>query len=205
VVWIDDDVRVNSVAVLGDDRIAVNVTVSPTAVIGRRDVSVWSLPGELRVETATRSLFEIAPPRSLLLRPTAGRLVSRVRPQRDALTVSGSIAFNSFSPDGVFIPATEGATIRFGDAAAPTEFVLPAGQGWKTRGKRATWHSPRRALPQVTLVLDFAKHTFRLAVAGASLAPLASNQVVFEMTLGDETGTSTQTWTAGRRGSLVLR
>jgi len=196
-------VTVNSASPIDDDAFVVHVTVAGAATPGPRDVRVVHDFSGQALETVASGLFEIAPAHSLDVTTTTGRLVAGARPLRGAFSASGAFSFNSFSPDRTFDPAAETARLRFGDPDAPVAIDIAAGS-WRVRRGRATWTSARGAKPSARVVLDFARRTFRIDVARADVTASPSGDVLVELSLGDETGSSLRRWTAGRGGRLSL-
>jgi hypothetical protein len=196
-----DGVTVNAATVV-DGKLVVDVTLAADAAAGPRDVSVTNGTG---VVTTMSSAFQVLPRRSIRLFAQTGRLRTSRRPARDDFSVSGSFAFNGFSPDGTFDPVTESVELRFGDPAAPTVVSIAPDVGWRVRYPRARWRSPRGARPAVSLTLDLDRGTFRFDVRRTDATASPTGQVLAEITLGTETGTSVRTWRPARRGALVLR
>jgi hypothetical protein len=195
---------VNSAEVLAEDLLRVNVTFTPLAPLGLRDVTVTNGSG---IDTVMPASFTVLRPPTIALAARHGRLRVSSKPARGSFHATGTFRFDAASPDGVFLPATETAEIRFGDANAPALVVVPPAIGWKVRGARAEWRTPRRtAGPSVRLVYDLARSTFRLDVTHVDLALPESGDVVVDLTLGDDNGFSLRHWEAPRRGGgLVLK
>jgi hypothetical protein len=197
-----DGVSVDQVVVLADDQVRMTVTIDPAASVGPRDLVLDNGSG---LETTVTGAFAVLPPRSVDLTVTRGRLRGITKAGRTSLTAVGTLDFNDESPDHAFDAATETLQLRIGDPSAPIVLDVPADIGWRIRNGRAEWKSARNAMgPRVHVVLDFTRHTFRVDVKRATFATPPADDVLVELTLGTETGTSVRQWTA-RRGELVLR
>lgn len=195
---------VHSVSVAASGHLRVNVTFELTAALGPRTLSVVNGSG---IATDVTGAFTLLQPPTIDLDAHHGRLRPSSRPERGTFTVSGTFKFDAASPDGVFDPATESGEIRFGDPRAPIVVRVPVALGWRVRGGRAEWRTPRRtAGPSVRLVLDLGRSTFRLDVERVDVAAPGSGDVVVDLTLGNDSGFSIRPWETVRRGGgLVLR
>jgi hypothetical protein len=180
---------VDSWTLLDARHVRLSVALDATATPGRRDVTITNGSG---LATVLPAAFTVLRQRSLDVEVTKGVLRTSRRPGRGRFVASGTIAFNAATPDGRFDPAAEGAQIRFGDPASPIVVSMPPYLGWSVRGTRATWRSPAGPGPRVVLVVDLAKNTFRLSVTRADLRTPVGGEVLVELTLGDETGTTVQ-------------
>jgi hypothetical protein len=195
---------VNSADVLAEDHLRVNVTFDLHATLGLRDVTVTNGSG---IDTVASGAFTLLRPSTIALAARRGRLHPSTKPAHGSFHASGTFRFDVASPDGVFLPATEGAEIRFGDANAPQLVLVPPATGWRVRGGRAEWRTPRRtAGPSVRLAYDLTRSTFRLDVTHIDIAVPASGNVIVDLTLGNDDGFSVRQWSAPRRsGGLVLK
>ena len=118
--------------------------------------------------------------------------------------MSGRFASTDLSHDRKFNPLKERAAIRFGANGSPVVVDVEPRTGWRVNARRATWTSPRGQTGRVRLTLDLKKGTFRLDASGFALGDAPSLDVVFRLTLGDDTGVDVRRWSRGRHG-LALR
>jgi len=191
-----------STELVDDTHLKITLELERQAPVGVRDLEILNGSG---IVTNAPSAITIVPPRPIDLAVVKGRLRPAARGPFATFTASGTFAFNEFSADGVFDPATESAELRFGDPKSPVVIEIPNGAGWRTRRGRLTWHSPKRPGPRVVLTLDLARGTFSVTATHVAFDPAPAADVVVGFALGDDDARSVTTWTASRNGALTLR
>jgi hypothetical protein len=196
-----DGVSVEAFSQVEPTAAKVTVSIPIDAAPGPRDLTVANGTG---LTTVVPAAFTVLPPRSIDLTAETGRLRAAARARPGLFSARGSLRFNQFSPDRTFVPTGETAEVRFGSASDPVVVEIGADVGWRIRGDRVTWRSERGAASNVRLQIDFARQTFRLDARSADLRLPSRREVLVEVKLGDETGTSLRTWRQ-KRHMLLLR
>jgi hypothetical protein len=126
---------------------------------------------------------------------------------RDRLILSGTLVAN----DGALSPALDavagGVAVRFGPDDAPVlEFVVEAAAtGWKARKGKATWRSPKGALPKATVVIDSRKGAFSVSISGEEFGEPPTNEAEVRIQVGDEAAVVVPAWTVKKPGLLKAR
>lgn len=131
-----------------------------------------------------------------------GKITDSTSAGKDKAKVKGTLAFNANSPDGTFDPLTESAEIRLGDLDNPIIIQIPAGDGWKVKGAKASWKSASGALPKVKLSLDTAKGTLKLSVSGFDFPGAPENPLQVTLILGNDSGMFLADWSEKKPGSF---
>lgn len=195
-------VTVTSTSFVDASTLVAQVAVGANASPGGRTLTLVNGTG---LSTVVEDAFVVLPAETLFVLAERGRLSPGSSSGRGRLNVSGTLWFKPDSVDGAFDPTRETAVLRVGDPAQPTVVTIPPDAGWRVRGTRSTWRSPKGTGPDVLLELDAASRTFRVEMKRASVAASGDDSVRVELTLGDDIGSSTRTWTPGRKGTLILR
>jgi hypothetical protein len=189
------EIAVRRTDVLSSRELRLSLAIGPGAAAGPQRLVIVNGTG---VGTFFDGVFRVLAPGTISLDVSRGLL--RPSARRGVFSASGTIAFGDFDP------ATDASEVRWGELTNPHFVRIPAGgAGWRVRGGRFTWTSPRRETPRVRLVLDRAKGTFRLDVARADIFPPAATELGVDLTLGVETAASTADWTERASGAYALR
>lgn len=112
-----------------------------------------------------------------------GALTDSTRAGKDKLSLRGSLTADDSLGAAPFDPMAEDLGIWAGDTSVPLGVTVPAGDaGWKIKGRKYLWKSPRGPLPKVKLLIDLDKGKFSLKATGAEFAapPTGRSGVFFQ-------------------------
>lgn len=134
-----------------------------------------------------------------------GAITDSPKAGKDRLTASGSMIFNSASPDGTFNPLTDSVTLWAGDSTAPVVISVPAGDsGWKSAKGKHTWRSPAGASPKAQIVIDLAKQSFSISLSGFSFPAHPENPMRVRFALGNDLAGNDAVWKLKKPGIYSL-
>jgi len=125
----------------------------------------------------------------------------------DSFRATASYEFMDGVSDGALDPVAEGMTLRAGSEAAPILLKLsPFVEGWRKKGARWTWTSPRGSLTSYRVQVDTERRLVTIAVKGLEFAAPTVNPIRVSILVGDDGGTDWREWSATRKpGDLRLR
>jgi len=130
-----------------------------------------------------------------------GAITDSPKAGKDRLTASGSVIFNSASPDGTFNPLSDSLTLWAGDSASPVVISIPAGDsGWKSAKGKHTWKSPAGTSPKAQIVLDLTKQTFSIALSNFSFPAHPENPMRIRLALGNDLAGNDAVWKLKKPG-----
>jgi len=123
-----------------------------------------------------------------------------------AWKVTASYEFIAGESDGAADLVAEGFTLRVGPVAAPVAFrILPADEGWKVRGTKATWKSPKGSARKVTVQVDSEKRLVKVSITGMELTAPPANPMRVSIAVGNDGGTARGDWEETKPGAFRLR
>ncbi len=108
--------------------------------------------------------------------------------------------------DLVWDPVADGLAVQAGDAAGPAAITIPPGApGWKGRGARRTWRSPKGSLPKVVVTTDAKKRTVTVAASRFDYGRMPGLYSVVYFGLGEAGATYSGAWKPARGGAVEIR
>ena len=85
--------------------------------------------------------------------------------------------------------------------ANPITFNIPAGDpGWKVKGAKYIWKSPKEALTKLALTIDTVKFTVKIVVKKLNLPAVPANPIRVSIRAGSDAGSHRADWTPGKPG-----
>jgi hypothetical protein len=174
--------------------------LSPDSSYGFQVRAVGTLQASSFVQTAGST------DPTLAIATTKGDLKDSAKFGKDSIKATLTWSAIEGASDGSFDPLAEGITLKVGPDAAPVGFKVNGDDaGWKGKGTKWKWKSPRGLTPKISMKLDTATGVLSVVVASAELAAPAANPVRVSVIIGDDAGTERKAWTEKKPGFLQLR
>lgn len=150
------------------------------------------------VRTPWTTSAPIPPSASLRVTPVSGEF-NGGQNRVGRFVLEGRLTRMDGTPGAPFDPTSQDLRLLFGDASAPVEFAIAAGDpGWTPTGGTWTWSAVRTLNPwtaQSEVVISPADGTFRVALeSGAIEMTQRSGAVAFNLGLGDLSGGDVRAW-----------
>ena len=143
---------------------------------------------------------------TLSVTTVAGDLKDTAKFGKDSLKVTASYGFIAGESDGAADLVAEGFTIRVGPEAAPLAFrILPADEGWKVRGTKATWKSPKESSRKFKVQVDSERRLVKFSVTGMEFTVPPANPMRVSIVVGNDAGTTRGDWEETKPGAFRLR
>jgi hypothetical protein len=125
---------------------------------------------------------------------------------KDSLKFTASYEFLVGESDGAADPVAEGIALRAGTAAAPVVMKLPPqAEGWKGKGSKWTWKSPRGSAVKYKVKVDLERRLVTASAAGLELAVPPANPMRVSIAIGNDGGTVLGAWESPKTGFFRLR
>jgi len=144
---------------------------------------------------------------TLLLTMVRGDLKDSATFGKDSLSAWAEFLFAEQGSDGLLDPVSEGLTLRAGMDAAPVVVSLPPyAEGWKVKGTKAVWKSPKGTFPKYKIEVDAGTGIAKVSVKGFELEAPPANPMRFSLRVGDDGGTDRGDWVPMKKpGVFKLR
>jgi hypothetical protein len=139
---------------------------------------------------------------STLEAPVAkGRLTDRDGLFKDAVTLSGTLAFGAEAEAAAYDPAIHDLGILLGPLDGDPLAHIPAGSpGWKERRGKLTWKSPKESIAKVKFTFVPATGAWTLASSRLTLSEVPGEEVRVTVTVDTDEGHHEAPWTAATKG-----
>jgi hypothetical protein len=125
---------------------------------------------------------------------------------KDSLKFTASYEFLAGESDGAADPVAEGIALRAGTDAAPVVMNLPPDlAGWKVRGTKAAWKSPKGSSPKYSVQVDLQSRLVKVSITGLELATLPANPMRVSIAIGNDAGAARDDWEMPKPGIFRLR
>jgi hypothetical protein len=148
----------------------------------------------------------ISPLASISVSLYHGKAVDGSKARRDRVLVKGRYSLNrDQAGSGAFRPWADGFEVRLGPwASAPVLSIPKEDPGWVLRVGRATWRSPKGAVPHVKVDLRTVTGKFLVRIRRTDLDGLPENPVGLRLRAGANAGSREDDWDSIRRGRGLL-
>ncbi|MCG3133310.1 MAG: hypothetical protein HMLKMBBP_00444 [Planctomycetes bacterium] len=157
-------------------------------------------------------IVEASTPGTMTFAALKGKLTDSGKPLKDSVKASGTFAFIVAEEDGedaeppAFDPRANGLFLHLGrEGAGLTLTVAPGAEGWKGKGNRITWTSPKDAAFAAKVTLDLAKRTWSASFAKTTFLASTSLEVHAMLASGSHGGGSSAVWPEVKPGVLQLK
>ncbi len=148
---------------------------------------------------------EATTPATLTVALSRAVLTDAEKPGKDHARLEGSWTLGPASLDGVFDPVLEGFQATFGDGSGTVLVTIPPeDDGWKVKGGRWTWKSPRSSFRKVKFSLDPEAASFSFSVSGLELRAPAADSQRLRLISGNDAGSTDAEWTPHPRKEGVF-
>ncbi len=169
----------------------------------------WSYEYRVRATgLATASEFgtpaRTATPGTMTVAVSKGRVTDAPRTKSDVSIASGTYGFTTASADGAWDPKKDGLDLHLGGVGGGATLSIPPGdRGWKGKGARLSWKSPRGAPFPAALKLNLTKRTWSVNFSRLTFAEVPQRSVYVMFHSAGDGGTYTGDWTERRPGNLI--
>jgi len=143
---------------------------------------------------------------TLAVTAVKGDLVDSAKFGKDAMKVTATFEFLAGESDGAADFVAEGITLRVGTDAAPVVLSLPKNlDGWKVKGSKASWKSPKGSTTKYAVQVDLARRLVTASAAGLEFANPPANPMRVSIGVGNDGGTARGDWVEKKPGVFQLR
>ncbi len=138
-----------------------------------------------------------------VLEVAKGVLKDSTKEGKDAFNARGSITLGAEAGDAPFDPAGDDLSFWFGDGEAPVALQIGAGDaGWKVKGTKLQWKSPKKTFPILNLVLDPGRGTWSFKATRLQFGAPPGGEVGITLQGGRIDTDRDATWTEKKPGVL---
>lgn len=145
-----------------------------------------------------------ATPGTMTVAVSKGRVTDAPRTKSDVSIASGTYGFTTASADGAWDPKKDGLDIHLGGVGGGVTLSIPPGdRGWKGKGARLSWKSPRGTPFPAALKLNLTKRTWSVNFSRLTFAEVPQRSVYVMFHSAGDGGTYSADWTERRPGNLI--
>ena len=142
-------------------------------------------------------------PSTLAVGLVKGRILDREVFGKDAVTLTGTLAYAEGAESEDFDPATQSFTLRLGTMADPPMVLVPPGdEGWSLRRGRYAWKSPRGSGARARIVVDPEAGTWTFRVSRTAIPVALGNPLRVTLAAGTDGGHFEGDWTLPTRAGV---